>query len=386
MKVLLEMNLDEASEQMRRKLELKRLRLKGDFYHNIKALKIGGELIVYRRPNHITDVADYKPCKFCYLFLHKNELWRHTQKCSFKSSENERGAYSLAQHSNLLLYPHTTTPGCNVELHEAVLAKMNNDEIANVVKKDSLILSFGSFLLSGKGVKKSGNISQTMRLLGRLLQQLRIAVPNMIEANLIDFISPRHFEAIVDSTKVLAGYMLCNDDGELLPTFKTPSLPLKLGYALENVANLVHGLGLKRNNPELIRDAKGFCVIYRSEWSVRVSSASLRTLADNKYDKVHILPLTEDLLKIKKFCTEQTRLLTESLISKPTLQAWRSLAEITVTRITIFNKRRGDEPSSLLLKRYERKKDYSQAVHKDKEESLTQLERTLVKRLKHFSC
>ena len=43
--------------------------------------------------------------------------------------------------------------------------------------------------------------------------------------------------------KYLAGYKKHNEDGERLPSFTTPSLPLKIGYALDSVASLVHGYG-----------------------------------------------------------------------------------------------------------------------------------------------
>ena len=36
----------------------------------------------------------------------------------------------------------------------------------------------------------------------------------------------------------MAGYSLVNSDDERLPSFKTPSLPLKMGYALDSVLML----------------------------------------------------------------------------------------------------------------------------------------------------
>lgn len=59
------------------KLDL--LRLKGDFYENMKILKCGGELIVVRRPQSVEIVSyrDYVPCIHCLGFVMKPEMWRH---------------------------------------------------------------------------------------------------------------------------------------------------------------------------------------------------------------------------------------------------------------------------------------------------------------------
>ena len=76
---------------------------------------------------------------------------------------------------------------CSVELSVAVLEKMNRDDVADVAKNDTFILTLGSFLMSGKGQKKSHLVSQPMRLLSRLFIQLRSSVDGMSKASLMDF-------------------------------------------------------------------------------------------------------------------------------------------------------------------------------------------------------
>ena len=45
------------------------------------------------------------------------------------------------------------------------------------------------------------------------------------------------------------------------------------------------GIGLWRKDQNLIVNADSLVSLYKSEWSVRISSASLRTLANNKFNK-----------------------------------------------------------------------------------------------------
>ena len=62
------------------------LRLKGDFFHNLKVLQFGGELKLLRRPNYGNNwiYRDFTPCPHCLGFVSKYELWRHNINCQFK--------------------------------------------------------------------------------------------------------------------------------------------------------------------------------------------------------------------------------------------------------------------------------------------------------------
>ena len=53
----------------------------------------------------------------------------------------------------LLLYPHKEPVAGSLELQEFVIPPMNNDDIKELIVKDELILTYGSFIVSGKGVK-----------------------------------------------------------------------------------------------------------------------------------------------------------------------------------------------------------------------------------------
>ena len=50
------------------------------------------------------------------------------------------------------------------------------------------------------------------------------------------------------------------------------------------------GVGLRRNDQMLIDRSIGFQRLYKNEWRVLVSSASLRSLGDNKFNKTDMLP------------------------------------------------------------------------------------------------
>ena len=248
----------------------------------------------------------------------------------------------------MLLYSNKYGDGACKELKALVLENMIRDEVYDCLVKDRLILTYGSCLLETVAVfKKINNISQRMRATSRLLIEMRKGC-GQDDLILSDCLSPEKFDAVVEATKVLGGYSMENKEEEMLPTFKTPSLPLIIGYSLEKCAALQNGLVIKEKNPSCIANAKDFLKLYKLEWSGKISTISLNNLDINKFNKVQLLPVTEDLMEVRRYMKQNIVILTEELKKKPTLDTWRLLAELTASRLTIFNRRRGNEVMNLL--------------------------------------
>ena len=66
---------------------------------------------------------------------------------------------------------------------------MKRGAIADIVKSDDLIKMLGAFLLEKEGESDRQLVSQKMRELGRLLQQLMVVENNEV-VQLSDFIKP----------------------------------------------------------------------------------------------------------------------------------------------------------------------------------------------------
>ena len=142
-------------------LKLDELRGKGDFHHNMKVLRVGGQLVVWRRPAPEMRVlsTDYLPCQHCLIFVTKAELWRHRKRCPLKKGSDNGDIVKRAQ---ILIYSNQYGEGATEELKSLVLQNMNHDIITSVVRRDKLILTYGSFMLASSGIRKSNVISQRM--------------------------------------------------------------------------------------------------------------------------------------------------------------------------------------------------------------------------------
>lgn len=202
-------------------MKLEVLRLKGNYYHNMKVIKCGGVLKVFRRPRDTSiSYLNYSPCLNCFAFLIKTELWRHNKHCVLKKQGLMKETHNrkLQHESQMLLYSSQDMP-VDSTFTDSVLSTMVNDDVSFVVKRDTSIVRYGSFLFSSLGVQKKHYIFQKMRILGRLLLQLR-ASNDMADNKLRDFLDCDYFDSIVKCTKEICGYDLGT---EQTPEFKTPS-------------------------------------------------------------------------------------------------------------------------------------------------------------------
>ena len=152
---------------------------------------------------------------------------------------------------------------------------------------------------------------------------------------LSDFIKPGRFDDVVNAgKKVLQNFHF--DQG--VQNVATPSLCLKIGHSLKKCINILRGHALRRKDKDSEEDVDNFEKLIDAEWSYRVSHHSLSALSFNKVD---LLPLAEDLEKLRKSVLSKMSSNAEILEQHPQLEVWSELAQATLVRLVMFNKRRG---------------------------------------------
>ena len=169
---------------------------------------------------------------------------------------------------------------------------MRNDDTSNVARKDQLIVNFGSSVFDKVGSKNANDVSQRMRQLARLLILLRDGGHQ--EANLEDFIDTAKFDDLVSAVNKLCGF---RDESHL--EIGIPSLALKLGHSIKRCALVLRSCALRQKDERSIKNCEHFIDLFEAEWSTKISSRSLASLGSKKQNKVELLPLAEDLIKLK---------------------------------------------------------------------------------------
>ncbi|CAB4019222.1 Hypothetical predicted protein [Paramuricea clavata] len=155
----------------------------------------------------------------------------------------------------------------------------------------------GAFRLEKEGERDRQLVSQKMKELGGLLQQLMV-VENNEAVQLSDFIKPEKFDIIIKAVRETTGFIPPNRGQEEV---NIPSLALKLWHSLLKCATLLHNQAIRARNDLVLKEIKYFQKLMRSEWEYKISHHSLSTLKERKMNAVQVLPLTEDMRKLRKF-------------------------------------------------------------------------------------
>ena len=335
--------LNYEPKDKKRELIFEKLCRYGNFNHNMSVLEMNeGELKVVRRPPPGLKMSphDYLPCKYCYGFFLGDELWRHGEKCPFKEENEKPASREMKYSARHMLAGGEVTEGCSKFLADKVLSKMACDEISLIVQGDQTILTVGSQMLEKRGTEKAGEISQKMRLLGRVVKEGR-KKEGKRNWNLQDFLKPQEFDTLMDCARTLGGYDE-NDGSTAKKVFKSPATAVHCGYELKRAALLLRSQALRKKDMTAKEDVDLFLQLYEAEWHNRVVAPALNHLAVRKHNSPQLLPLTTDLLKVREFLIERLASLTLKVTEKVCKEDWRELAELCLARLIMFNKRRGN--------------------------------------------
>jgi len=101
------------------------------------------------------------PCRFCFGFFYRIELWRHCDQCKFRDTEVP-AAKSCQKDAALLLTPYVySTSRLSAEVQK-VLSIMSHNDVSLVAKSDTLILSYGELLAHSKPSNQFKHVSMRM--------------------------------------------------------------------------------------------------------------------------------------------------------------------------------------------------------------------------------
>ena len=372
-----------------RKKALEKLRLRGNFHHNLRVLECKkGQLIVMRRPGEEEDCCqdDYLPCVHCLGFVKRKDLWRHNKACNFKSGdENDKTdkdddndymkCQKLQTKSKLLILP-SLCPGKSSPYQE-VIASMKSDQITLVARNDSVISALGTMMVEKVGTRRCHDISQNMRNLARLLMSLREAEKTE-NAQLLQFLRPDKFDVVVQCVMDISKFDVKMGESRV----GTPSLALHIGYSLKKCVGIVRGKALREKDRGLLEDVEHFEKLMEAEWNYRISHHSMTTLNDRRHNQPDLLPVTSDLRTLKEYITLKIVSLSSQLqsASRPDVRTWRELSEMVLNRLILFNKRRGGEAARLRVETYTNRPDWQQSTSQDVVASLSGIEQQLFKR------
>lgn len=372
-----------------RNLGFLRLRNMGNFKHNIAVLESGcGALHVSKRsPTKAAIAEDYLPCMHCLAFYGRDQLWRHVMKCPFNAigektgvDASSNGRVSCCAASQLLLDGSLlqNSPHLEPEFKAAVVDKMHRDRIRTIAAGDRLIVNFGTVLLKRLGPQRAPDIQQRMRQLGRLLHVVNSTEGLAEMLTMEKLLSGKQFDTVIEAVHRLSEISV---DSTGRRVYRKPSLASKLGHSLKKCAQLKLGLAIRQCDHVMEQEANAYLYLHNADWQDNVSAISNVSAKLSKMNKVLELPDRVDLDKLKQYQLSRIQQLTRDVAHVPQYSAWRELSELALSRLTLFNKRRGGEAALLLVSQYLERPNWESTCNPEIASSLKPVERELLKRM-----
>ncbi|XP_041739270.2 uncharacterized protein LOC121571703 isoform X2 [Coregonus clupeaformis] len=328
-----------------RSLLLDQLRNKG----NYQVLQSGNcEIVTKDRTSYDgVSVRDCLPCQHCSASLNKIDLWKHEGSCKARKGQDEkRGGKRVrvqAAPSRLIPLPVYSTGGC-----EEIIHNMNQDDILCHIKNDPLICKYGNALSAKHGHAKSQftYIGSKMRELARFV--LTVNEMDCGVQYLHEVCVPSKFKLAVHAARKISGFDPASN------RYKTPSLPLKIGYSLKRATEIAFGESRMTEDREAEEQAKSLIELLENDWNNCFSGLSLSAVP--QCDEVDVTSLTEDLIKLQKFLKVAEDTAKKELLESPTNAVWKKLNETLLAEIALFNRKRTGEVAKMLLETYTNRK------------------------------
>ncbi|RXG55319.1 hypothetical protein Avbf_14108 [Armadillidium vulgare] len=348
-----------------RRWSLRKLRLEGNFHHNISVLKQKqGKFIVQKqikRKGSPCKPEDYVPCVNCLGFYFKRDARRHFANCNV--SENQIKASVKKGYQLLNSYVYELTKEISI-----FFGGMKKDEVTAAASQDDLIIGFVESMLNQR--KNIREIRQQARLLSRFL--IKLKEQHGEEYDLKSFINPVNFDNLVRTAKSMS-YAKDKPDNPI-------TLGIHLGQVLCKCCTVLNIKSLKSGDKNMGEKIKNVEALLRTQWSQEINIPLRVDLHESKENKNDNLPATEDIVTLSKSINERISLAVLKLKENVSEHNWRKLANVVLAHLILFNKRREGEVSRMLLSDY-LKRPVSYPVNKEIEQSLSVTERALLQKL-----
>ncbi|KAK4874171.1 hypothetical protein RN001_013531 [Aquatica leii] len=383
-KEIIELSKLKKSDPERKKL-LSLIRNEGNLEAGVR-----GHIIPKRRVlGQEADEDTYIVCTYCKSYLKKKYLCRHVKRC-FANTETDSGRshavidsfiYSACQKK----YGKILN---SMNLKKEVLSKMRGDKVAKEIMNDILIISWGDDLLKKTPISRNKyHLTAKMRRCANFVINMRTIDPKY--KDMLSCLKPEAFDDVIEATKKMSRY-----DPETR-TFRSGSTALQFGAYLKQIADLTMKIILRKKvlipvgDVEIcLKDLKRFKNLIETQWTTELGSLAMKDINNRTANKPKLLPLTEDIIKLKQLLDKSAEEAYVELKRKKTMEDYRVLVETTLVSTILHNRKRVGDIQYLEIESYE--KQYKNDVTNNQDEflkSLTETEKILTQHYKKInSC
>ena len=265
-------------------------------------------------------------CGNCRGFYSKVRVWRHKQVCH-NLALNKVASVPLSSLTAVGGRKH------NEIFQTKILDRFRSDLVGNVCRSDTMIIHLGKKLWSKSVSREKAVIMNDMRRLGHLLVKFRQITGNKHLSG-EDLIKRENFQKVEEALDEVTEK---ESNG-----FKD-GLRLSIGYLLKKAAKVMKAVYIIDGTNNLAEEVDRFLSVLDLSWDF-LFSRSLFTVEGKRQAvlrKPQVMPLEEDIRKMKEYTVKSMNDIVSDEYMVWDEHAFTILGALIVSRLTLFNARRG---------------------------------------------
>ncbi|VEN35544.1 unnamed protein product, partial [Callosobruchus maculatus] len=318
------------------------------------------------------------PCTHCRGYYSRKTLRRHVNRCSLNSNKTNSTVRRRPQSEGQTLLAGYFGPRDPLRT-SGILRSLQADEISLVAKKDKLICEVARrYIKSHKQKHLLAVAKRYMRRLARLLIEVR-RLEGDKSLTLASLLHPSKFKIAIIALKNITQYDAENK------TFNSPSFALQMGTLLKKAITAAYSMEVQRDmdSPRL-NIFNAMKKLIDEEWATEISTEACQNINVNRFNKPTIIPLAEDLAKMRDYLENLLSQARSDLTSNNMDEkAYKLLIEGVYCSVLLFNKRRVGELQRIHLSTYVNHIN-EEISSGDFEQLLSPSERVCIKKIKRI--
>ncbi|XP_071958628.1 uncharacterized protein [Antedon mediterranea] len=328
----------------------------------------------YEQERRTTSKKPPVMCGLCKGFYNRASFSRHKVKCRGKTSAN---------------CDHIPMSGISCDLsafNVEILNRFRTDEVGEICRTDLTLINIGKKFWDKKKNKKDKklegrkSVMSDMRRLATLYNFFKKHLVNKTQCDLkgdiSDMFKRKHFTSLVEAIDEYT-------TDEVTTSLKA-GLKSGLYYLIRRACLIIKGTHLEQERDTDASEVDKFLDVLKLNEDFVFGDASYQQNQNRQKNlrKPTVLPLENDVQKLREYTLNQIT----TMINDPYMiwdsHNFRKLRDLTVSRLTLYNARRGGEPCRLVIEEWQEAKNNTWVDKYHADGISDPLEKSLINKLK----
>jgi len=323
------------------------LKKKGIYRSNQQAMRNNKEEYMRERNSKAAE-TDTVMCGYCRGFYASHYFHRHKQRCMAA----EAGGVAVS-------VPLPVVQGNEMDndpdFAADILGRFHPDDVGKFCQVDEVVLALGKSMYlrkkpvarinKSKGQEVRKSVMKEMRQLGSVLIEFKAqAKEDNLDLTSFDLLNRKHMKYLA------AAVIKLSTNSESEEDIKAGT-KLAIGNVIKETAKVMKVFYLEKEEDEKGKEVDNFVTVFNLKWPSLFADAQYKVLMERqkRLRKPARLPEEEEIKKLKEYMVPEMERITSETYALWTPSEFKELRNVTVCRLTLFNCRRGGEPSRLLI-------------------------------------